>query len=152
MYETKTCPQCGALMFADMDMCYECLYGNCEEGEQVPEEAYEDVAAYDEAAEASWCLHMSTSVVDVTMGVPKSGLIIGRGSSSDVVLHAQAVSRSHVSIEDRGSFLVARDLGATNTARVNGVVIKEEATLRKGDVLDVCGTTFRVSRSLGKIK
>lgn len=149
MYKTKKCPQCGALMFADMDVCYECLYGNCEEDEQVPEEAYGDVdvVARDELAEGSWCLHMSTSVVDVTMGVPKGGLIIGRGSSSDVVLHAQAVSRNHVSIEDRGSYLVARDLGAANKATVNGVVIEEEATLRKGDVLDVCGATFRVSRS-----
>ncbi|MBO7674078.1 MAG: FHA domain-containing protein [Atopobiaceae bacterium] len=147
MYEMKTCPSCGAQMFADMDVCYECLNGYCEEGERVPEEAYEEVAVPTSKDDGAWCLRISTSVLDVTVGIPKTGIVIGRGSSCDVVLHAQAVSRKHVSIEPIGSVLVVRDLGATNRATVNGRVIDEEATLRKGDVLEVCGTSFGVGRT-----
>lgn len=146
MYETKTCPQCGAQMFSDMDVCYECLHGYCEDGEQVPEEAYADIAAHVEEAEGAWCLRISTSVVDVTVGVPDRGLVIGRGTSCDVVLHAQAVSRRHVSIDNEGRRLVAHDLGATNRATVNGKAVGKASVLNAGDVLEVCGTTMRVGR------
>lgn len=146
MYETKTCPRCGAQMFADMDVCYECLHGYCEDGEQVPDEAYADIATCVGELEGAWCLRISTSVVDVTVGVPDRGLVIGRGTSCDVVLHTQAVSRKHVSIDNEGQRLVAHDLGATNRATVNGRVVGGEAVLHAGDVIEVCGTTMRVGR------
>lgn len=138
----KTCPQCGAMLFEDMDMCFECLHAfGCDEAQYedvVPEGVYAEEAS----ALGTWQLAMKSDVVDVRVAVPTEGLVVGRGESCDVVLHARSVSRRHVRITIGGDCLLVEDLGARNPALVNGSKFEGCATLRAGDVLDVCGVTF----------
>lgn len=150
MFDTKRCPQCNAEMFADMDVCFECMH---DVNEGPTSTAFEDAEALPTGQDPNdeqcdWCLRIRSSAVDVTMPVPQHGLIIGRGSSCDVVLHAQPVSRAHVRIERSGTGLVARDLGATNRATVRGADVGDQTPLKPGDVLRVCDTDFEVLASL----
>lgn len=146
MFDTKRCPQCDAEMFADMDVCYECM---CELTGEPTNEVREDAKALPASQDAyeercDWCLRIRSGALDVTMPIPRQGLVIGRGSSCDIVLHAQPVSRAHVRIERSDAGLVARDLGATNRATVRGVDVGDETPLKPGDILRVCDTDFEV--------
>ena len=96
--EVRVCPRCGAQVFADMNQCFECLcMFDEEEGwgtEEVPLEAYPEQFEDGETevvAPEGWVLHMSTASVDAVMPVPQTGLMVGRGESCDVVLHAKSV-------------------------------------------------------------
>ncbi len=173
--ETKACPRCGALLFADMDICYECLYeyerdGGADEADNVGDEASsapsaesvrehaderwveEEVPleAYPEQVDAGletqlpsgWVLRMSTDLVDASVVVPDRGLIIGRGQTCDVVLHARSVSRQHVRIEPDGEGICVYDLGARNPPLLNGKRLEGEKRMSAGDSLSVCGATF----------
>lgn len=152
MFHMKTCPTCGAELFSDMDVCYECL-GVCEDSsELVPVQVYAEAASAtaspgDEASrDKGWSLRMHTSIADATILVPKNGLVIGRGSSCDVVLHTPAVSRRHVRVVPSESCLVASDLGATNRATVGEVPVENNTELQDGEELRVCGATFEALR------
>lgn len=138
MLETKECPRCGRTVFADMDVCYECLFEFTESDEQVPLEVY---AVEDPDAQAiSLCV--STSSVSLTIPVPKEGLILGRGSGCDVVLHTPAVSRRHVQVLPYEDGVLVKNLGARNPATVGEQEVRNSTRMRKGDVLSVCGSTF----------
>lgn len=173
--QTKRCPQCGALLFADMDVCYDCLYefATVEErrsdggwvAEAVPLEAYpeqletilesgdpDEVGTSFDAGASSvsgWLLRMSTDSVDVAIPVPYGGLIIGRGRTCDVVLHARSISRQHVHVEPDEDGAFVRDLGARNPPKLNGVPLHGEAHMAAGDTLSLCGATFVLARSDG---
>ena len=156
--DTKLCPRCGALLFQDMDVCYECLHelsgdgGDVEGGEEVWETEEVPLEVYPEQLDASletqtempssWALHMSTDSVDVDVAVPPHGLVMGRSPACDVVLHARSVSRQHVHVEPDADGLFVRDLGARNAPRINGRPVSGEAHMSPGDELLLCGTTF----------
>ena len=150
--ETSRCPQCGAIMFSDMDTCYDCLYGRDSDagwdGDVVPLEAYpEDVCgATIEEMPAKWALRMSTASVDVVIPVPDTGLMVGRGTSCDVILHAKSVSRQHVHVEPDAEGMFVRDLGARNPCSIGGRRVKGEAHMREGETLSICGTSFVLER------
>ena len=147
---TKTCPRCGAQLFEDMDMCFECLYSfGCEDTwckEWHEEEVPEGVYAEEVAVPGAWTLSMSSDVVDASVLVPPEGLVVGRGESCDVVLHARSVSRRHVRVSTDGERLWVEDLGARNAAMVCGHRLEGRACMQEGDVLDVCGVTFVARR------
>ena len=173
--QTKRCPHCGALLFADMEVCYDCLYEftTLEErrtddewvAEEVPLEAYPEqletilesgdqdelVTSFDVSASAAsgWLLRMSTDSVDAVIPVPEGGLIIGRGQACDVVLHARSISRQHVHVEPDEDGAFVRDLGARNPPKLNGVPLHGEAHMVDGDTLSLCGATFVLARTDG---
>ena len=157
-YGTKVCPRCGAGMFGDMNVCYDCLYRFGDDEEEavphmpcdwddgpVPEEAYEGLAIEEaESSVAPLHLHVSTAALDVSVPLPPQGLLVGRGSSCDIRLHANAVSRRHVRIEPEGEGAIVTDQGATNLAKLHDKTISGSAHMSIGDELKVCGATMRL--------
>lgn len=139
MYETKTCPRCGQTLFADMDVCFECLFDFTEDERSVPVEVYEEAAS-----DAVRGLRIVSEELEVMVPLPARGLVVGRGSASDVVLHDPSVSRAHVRIEPApdGEQVLVRDLGAQNKATIGTRRVEGECTLDPGETLLVCGTRF----------
>lgn len=156
--ETKACPKCGAVLFADMEVCYECLHGSDahpageedgrdEDGRDEADTATvfgPDDACATEAVAAGWKLRMHTASVDMDVPIPAGGLIIGRSPTCDVVLHAKSISRQHVHIERTEQGVCVCDLGARNAPHLNGRPIKGEAHMGEGDILSLCGSTFEL--------
>lgn len=136
--ETKTCPRCGQELFSDMDVCFECLY----EFRQVEECG---------RSEAPARLRVTTCAVDFTIPVPEEGLSIGRGSACDVMLHAPAVSRSHVLVVPHDGALAVMNQGARNPPTISGKEVSESARMSPGDVLDVCGSMFCYESPDGRV-
>lgn len=162
--DTKVCPRCGRRLFADMDTCYDCLFVFREAQEGVPEDDEEACLtevvppeAYPEEADATWCppeegqaerfcIHLATDVVDVRLPLTECGLLVGRGSACDVVLHAVSVSRRHVRIEPAPGGAVVRDQGSKNRAVLRGQRVEGSARLLPGDTLTVCGSSLTLER------
>ena len=69
--------------------------------------------------------------------------VVGRGSSCDVVLVDDTVSRRHCEIAVRAGLCLVRDLGSCNGTLVNGR-LASRARLRPGDVLFLGETEVRV--------
>lgn len=80
--------------------------------------------------------------MEVTLPLPDDGLLVGRGSVCDVILHSRAVSRHHVRVVPHGRSAVVEDCGSTNRARLRGQEVENSMTMEVGDVLNVCGTLF----------
>ena len=153
-FETKRCPECGKQVFADMDVCFECLHSFAATPEAmvpddgwdedvVPTDAYglgEEVAVANDAVRHA--VRLSNALMDVTVPIPRAGLVIGRGTSCDVVLHERSVSRRHLGIQERDGVVTASDLGAKNQATLKGRPIGQEVRLSVGDELRVCGMTI----------
>ena len=64
-------------------------------------------------------------------------VLVGRSSESDLVIAHNSVSRAHCRIWREGNGYRIRDLGATNTTRLNDRRIEGEATLADGDQVTV---------------
>ena len=140
---TKTCPRCGQQLFDDMPICYECLYEFAVQDEIVPIRAYEEGEVrqqQDHAGELR--IHIATPSADLALPVPEDGLVVGRGSACDVVLHTPAVSRRHVRLEPREGGVLVTNLGARNPATLQDEAVMESTLMEKGEVLNVCGSLF----------
>ncbi len=161
-FETKRCPECGQQMFADMDVCFECLHSFVDSSDaMVPTGSWdEDVVPTDayglgeemveEGDPIRHAVRLSNALVDVTVPIPRRGLVIGRGTSCDVVLHERSVSRRHLGIQEHDGVVTASDLGAKNQATLNGRPVGQGARLAIDDELRVCGMTITlVDASLG---
>ena len=64
-------------------------------------------------------------------------VLVGRSSESDLVIAHNSVSRAHCRIWREGGGYRIRDLGATNTTRLNDRRIEDEAALADGDQVTV---------------
>ncbi len=73
-------------------------------------------------------------------------VVVGRSSSSDIVVDEPYVSASHARFTLQGPALVLEDLGSTNGTLVNGHPIEQAVTLRETDEVQVGDTIMRVSR------
>ncbi|QOY60613.1 FHA domain-containing protein [Thermophilibacter immobilis] len=73
-------------------------------------------------------------------------VVVGRSSSSDIVVDEPYVSASHARFTLQGPALVLEDLGSTNGTLVNGHPIGQAVTLREADEVQVGDTIMRVSR------
>jgi ABC-type multidrug transport system ATPase subunit/pSer/pThr/pTyr-binding forkhead associated (FHA) protein len=66
-------------------------------------------------------------------------LTIGRSPENDIVLDHPAVSRKHARIVQRepGDIYVLEDLGSSNGTYVNGAMVIQSVTLKKGDTIRI---------------
>lgn len=66
-------------------------------------------------------------------------LTIGRSPDNDIVLDHPVVSRKHARIVQRepGDIYVLEDLGSSNGTFVNGVMVVQPVTLKKGDIIRI---------------
>ncbi len=89
-----------------------------------------------------FALKIKTDALEVTVPLPAEGLVVGRGSTCDIVLNARSVSRQHVRIEPCDSGALVHDLGATNAAIVCGEELHGTRCMKIGDELRVCNTSI----------
>lgn len=76
--------------------------------------------------------------------LPKSDIIIGRGSDSDVILDNAGVSRAHAKLTLQHGQIEVQDLGSGNGTFVNGTQI-EKRVLSKGDLIRIGKFTLNAS-------
>ena len=147
-YRTRACPRCGAELYADMHVCYGCLY-----------DFSRDSAGPDTGADAG-CggdtvdlsvtvapkdgrvalgMWLRTASVDVWVPVPEQGISLGRDPTNDVVLHSPAVSRRHLRMVPTPDGMEVEDLGSKNRATYRGREISDRVVVTYGDAIDVCG-------------
>ncbi len=69
---------------------------------------------------------------------------IGRGTSADIVIADEAVSRAHATVRVDGQTVVLEDQGSSNGTFVNGERIASACRLAPGDVVKVGGTELEV--------
>jgi two-component system cell cycle response regulator len=75
---------------------------------------------------------------------PRSAVVIGRATSSDVSLpEISSLSRHHARLTYRTESVVLEDLGSTNGTYVNGQRIEQETILRSGDRFQVGAVHFK---------
>lgn len=149
-YETRGCPQCGSELYADVPVCYGCLYEFASEGEGA--EGREAIgggeadrtlslAAVEAGPHPLDCpgAYLRTASVDLWTPVPEEGVVLGRDSSSEVVLHSPAVSRRHLRLVPTSDGMEVSDLGSTNPACYHGRPVTQRVVVPYGDSLEVCG-------------
>jgi Ca-activated chloride channel family protein len=68
--------------------------------------------------------------------------VIGRGSSNDVIVQSDRLSRRHTRILFVGDRFVLQDMGSTNGSRVNGSLV-HSAKLSDGDRIELGDAQFR---------
>jgi hypothetical protein len=76
--------------------------------------------------------------------VAYGGMIIGRLSGSDILLHDRLVSQHHASIETTPDRITIRDKNSTNGTLVNGVEISETTELHHGDTILIGDVLLRL--------
>lgn len=75
----------------------------------------------------------------------KAIMFIGRHPDCDVVLsRSRKISRRHCCIAQVNNTLVVRDLGSTNGVRINGELIRREASLKVGDAVAIGDVEYTV--------
>ncbi|HEX7087296.1 MAG TPA: adenylate/guanylate cyclase domain-containing protein [Vicinamibacterales bacterium] len=80
--------------------------------------------------------------------LPSGDSILGRATSSDLVLRHPSVSRRHALVHVEGDVCHITDLGSRLGTCVNGEPV-QSATLRDGDVLTLGQLTIKVQRTQG---
>ncbi len=73
----------------------------------------------------------------------KSTSVLGRSTTSDIMIHDAQVSRAHARLECGAAGCTINDLGSTNGMTVNGQRV-ERALLAPGDVIGVGHSTLRL--------
>ena len=65
--------------------------------------------------------------------------VLGRGEDCDLQVQGDAVSRKHLEIrgDTGGTEFVAIDAGSANGVYINGLLVKDEQTLRDGDLITI---------------
>lgn len=161
VYETKVCPRCGAELYADMHVCYGCLYDfsrdaareagalpailRCDEAGEQDTVDLSAVAPAAGRAERRVGMLVRTAAVDLWTPVPEGGLTLGRDASCDVVLHSPAVSRRHLRLSPTPDGMELRDLGSTNPATYRGREVDGCVVVPYGDSVDVCGCVLSMT-------
>lgn len=157
-YETKLCPRCGAEVYADMSVCYGCLYDFTRDVGHAPGALPSPVGAApssdalggdteDLSAAVSLARRrgrevgvvVRTASVDLWAPVPGGGTSVGRDSSNDVVLHSLAVSRRHLRMVPTPDGMEVEDLGSKNPATYRGRDVAGRVIVPYGDEIDLCG-------------
>lgn len=140
-YRTRVCPCCGEKLYADMRTCYGCLYDFDREKGLRPAPVPtgpEDAATGGQGV----AVRLVTPSVDVAVGVPEEGVVVGRSAGCDVVLHSWAVSEEHLRLVPTPDGMEVTDLGATNPARYRGSEVRGSVIAPYGDAIEVCGSVL----------
>ena len=143
-YGVKRCPRCGAELYADMSVCYGCLYDFARDGARSAT-ACGEAASRSELPplalrhEAEPGVVVRTSALDVWLPVGEDGASVGRDDANDVVLHSLAVSGCHVRLVPTPDGMEVVDLGSSNRATYHGRAMAERVVVPYGDAVDVCG-------------
>jgi serine phosphatase RsbU (regulator of sigma subunit) len=75
---------------------------------------------------------------------------IGRGSSSDLTLSSQTVSRNHAEVRREHGRVMVVDLGSLNGTRINGEAVHEPREARIGDVIEFGSVVLRLMDESGR--
>ena len=152
-YATKRCPRCGAELYADMSVCYGCLYDFSRDaaggspGACCPDDTL-DLSPVVPAGvgRGELGVYLRTASVDVWVPVsPDRGGTVGRDPANDVVLHGPAVSRRHLSLLPVPEGVQVTDLGATNPATYHGREVEGSVVVPYGDSVEVCGCVLTMT-------
>lgn len=148
-YEKRVCPRCGSELYADMGVCYDCLYDfsrerPCEEGssrsvDEAPETDLTTRLAPSRCATREVGFFASTPSADFWTAVGSEGISVGRGAENDVVLHSLAISRRHLRMVPTPDGMEVSDQHSRNPARYRGRDVRERVIVPYGDYLDLCG-------------
>lgn len=160
-YGTKVCPRCGAELYEDMNICYECLYDfsrdRARRGGDAPDPEGEDAAHRGDTLDLSGAsapaksgagepgMLVRTASADLWVGVPADGLSVGRAQDNDVVLHSRAISGHHLRVVPTPDGMEVCDLGSTNPARYRGREVRGRVIVSYGDTIDVCGCALTMT-------
>ena len=156
---TKTCPRCGAELYADMNVCYDCLYDFSRDSSRrslsaLPTitESPRDDATDPSAAPAAGAgreravgVLLRTASLDCWVGVPSEGASVGRDPDNDVVLHSPAVSDHHLRLVPTPDGMEVHDLGSANPARFRGRDVRGLVIAPYGDSVEVCGCVLTMT-------
>ncbi len=74
---------------------------------------------------------------DIELRIDRSGLVIGRAASADLILDHPLVSREHCRLILRSDRTFVQDAGATNGTFINGQRVTTQLPLLAGDVLTI---------------
>lgn len=138
-YATRRCPRCGAELYADMGVCYGCLYDFSRDAARgtTPERAAPTSLARRHAGEVGVAVQSST--LDVWLPVGEEGASVGRDAANDVVLHSIAVAGCHVRLVPTSDGMEVVDLGSSNHVTYRGRAVEGRVIVPYGDAVDVCG-------------
>lgn len=91
-------------------------------------------------------LRLQTSEAEADVDIGPRGLLIGRASTCDIVLHSRSVSRRHLRVSKSGNEVIVEDQGATNPALVEGRQLVGRQRLAPGATIELSGVllTLRV--------
>ncbi len=74
--------------------------------------------------------------------------MVGRDPEADIPIDDEAISWTHLEIENRGGVLMATDLDSRNGTALNGEPLDRPRRLRDGDTLMVGGNRLEVSDAM----
>ena len=77
--------------------------------------------------------------------LPEGRTVIGRDPEADLCIEDEAISWSHVQIENRAGVLMATDLDSRNGTALNGEPLDRPRRLRNGDALMIGSHRLEVS-------
>lgn len=134
-YATRRCPRCGAELYADMDVCYGCLYDFTRDR---PRDAGTTGLSLARRHAGEVGAVVRTPTLDVWLPVGERGANVGRDGSNDVVLHSIAVSGCHVRLVPTPDGMEVIDLSSSGHVTYCGRVVEGRAIVPYGDAVDIC--------------
>ena len=73
-------------------------------------------------------------------------LVVGRSAECDLALDDTYLSSRHARFTTDNGDLIVEDLGSTNGTYVNQELVKERTIVSRGDIIQIGGVIFEVSR------
>ena len=144
-YATRRCPRCGAELYADMSVCYGCLYDFSRDisRDVSPERPAASSLARRHAGETG--VVVRSSALDAWLPVGEEGASVGQDGSNDVVLHSIAVAGCHVRLVPTPDGMEVVDLGSSHHATYRGRPVEGRVIVPYGDAIDVCGCVLAMT-------
>lgn len=78
------------------------------------------------------------------LNLPPRTVVVGRDEKCSVRLNTHEVSREHCTLRVDGERIHVKDLGSRNGTFINDIEVKEESTLKAGDILRIGPMLFQM--------